>query len=199
MSPQALTLLFIIVFAALFAAIGYVRGRGMIPRWGHVIASIAWALVTAGAAAFLGYREAYVIAIGIVAFIGLLIWLVGLKKGWGGWGLYFASWTWVWNPNEREVPPIDWIGLKLVPFKTMAPHWTNGLRGTICMSLRGLYITPLFLMLSALESGLIVGLSQGLVYGSMRWLAPTAGTKYAEPVFAAIIGVAVANKLLAGF
>lgn len=189
----------ILIVAALFAVINYVRGRGYLPFAEHIVAPFLWAFVATNAAHFLGYTPAYEAAIFTVVFGGLIVWMIGVWKGWGGWGLYFASWTWIWNANDHEVPPIDWIGLKLVPFKTMAPHWTNGLRGTICMALRGLYITPLFFMLDLLPWGIIIGLSQGLVYGSMRWLAPTAGTKYAEPTFAFIFGAAIAYKLTVGF
>lgn len=189
-----------IITSALFGIINYVRGRGMIPYAGHVVASLAWGLVVAAISPLYGFPLHYSIAIGITTFIGMLIWMVGVVPGWGGWGLYFASWTWVWNPNEKEVKPIDWIGKKLVPFKTMAPHWTNGLRGTICMGLRGLYITPLFFMLEALPLGIAVGLMQGIVYGSMHWLAPAGkGTEYAEPVYAAIVGLAIAHTMQVGY
>lgn len=183
-----------------FAGINYIRGRGLIPKAGHVIASLLWAVVTLCVSTIIGYPGSYAISIGAVTFIGMLIWQIGLWKGWGGWGLYFASWTWVWNPNQAEVPPIDWIGLKLVPFKTMAPHWTNGLRGTICMGLRGLYILPLFYLLQMFTIGVFIGLAQGLVYGSMRWLAPEGkGTEYAEPVYGFLIGMAIAYRLGMGF
>lgn len=60
------------------------------------------------------------------------------------------------------------------------------------MFLRGIFIMPLFFMLSALWSGVVVGfVAQGIVY--------RLPAKYAEPIFAAIIGLAIGQKLLAGF
>lgn len=183
----------------LYALINFIRGRGMLPFGGHVVAPMLWAVVTWFIASF-SLDTNFAIAVGLITFVGMLIWLIGVWKSWGGWGLYFASWTWRWNPAEREVPWIDNIGLKLVPFITGEEHWTNGLRGTICMSLRGLYLLPLFYFLQAFSLGILVGLLQGPVYASMRWLAPPGeGTKYAEPVFAFVIGAAVAYRLSMGY
>lgn len=191
--------LILISFIAIFGLINFIRGRGYIPYAEHVVAPIAWGVLTGFTAHFLNYSDNYSIALALITFVGMLIWMIGLVPGWGGWGLYFASWDWIWNPNESEVPPIDWVGMKLVPFVTMAPHWTNGLRGSICMGLRGLYILPLFFALGSFPLGVMIGLMQGVVYGSMHWLAPTAGTKYAEPAYAAIVGAAIAGILIGGF
>lgn len=182
-----------------FGCINYVRGRGMISYASHAVASIAWGIVTGIAANGMGYALNYSIALALITAVGMLIWLVGVIPGWGGWGRYFASWTWQWD-NDPEVPPIDWIGLKLVPLVTTDVHWTNGLRGTICMSLRGLYILPLFYGLQCFSLGIIIGLMQGITYGSMHWLAPAnKGTEYAEPAYAAIVGAAIAGLMYGGF
>lgn len=188
------------ILAIVFATINYIRGRGYIPAYEHVVASVAWGAAAAIAAALHDYSIPYTVAVFLAVTIGMLIWMIGVIKGWGGWGLYFAAWTWTWNPDDHEVSPIDWIGFKLVPFRTAAEHWTNGLRGTICMSLRGLYITPLFFMLDLLPLGFFIGLAQGPVYAVMRWLAPAnKGTAYAEPTIAALIGLTVGYRLTMGF
>lgn len=175
--------------ALLFALINRDRGIGWIPR---VEAGIMWGMTAALAAAALQYTIWYQFAILLVVIPGMMIWAIP------GWGKYFASFEWTWKVNEIEIPWIDWIVIRLVPFLTEAPHWTNGLRGTLAMSLRGLYITPLFLMLSELSLGIVVGLLQGPVYAITRWL-PIKGTKAAEPLYALIIGTAVAYKLAKGF
>lgn len=186
--------LFILAFAAVWSAISYFRDLGRLPFNQHVTASILWGLTAGAAACLLPYSWSFVIAIALVTGLGMFAWVVS------GWGLYFGSFDWTWHFLETEIKWIDAIGYWTVPFVTNDTHWTNGLRGVICMSLRGLYILPLFFMLQMLPWGIAIGLSQGIAYGSMRWLAPAGKqTNYASVLYVFVIGIAVASRLIKGF
>lgn len=65
------------------------------------------------------------------------------------------------------------------------------------MALRGLFILPLFAFLfgpslPALLSGAAAGLTQGIVYGGMRFVPEEKAVETAEPIVAALFGIAIA-------
>ncbi len=179
--------------ALAFAVINALRGKGWLGINGHIAAPILWAITAGLGDAALRDKLAEALVVGGVTGVGMFFWCV-----WG-WGLYFASFSWRWNSGETEIRWIDWVSLHLIPMRTDEMDVTNGIRGTIAMALRGLYITPFFFMLGHVGLGIAVGLLQGIVYASARWVSPTKPTEYAEPLYGLVIGSAVAYILKGGF
>lgn len=192
--------------------INYIRGRGMIPYASHIVAAFLWAdtaiIFAMLACMFSGHYGLILAWLMLGIFIGVLLWEIGTWLWFkGGWGLYFAAYHGQWNEGEVEVPWIDWIGFKLVPWVGAYDIPSNRRRGTICMALRGTYILALFAILAFLlhDASIawwgLLGLLQGPAYGVMRWLplvgrSLSEGTKWAEPLIMFIYGTAVGWVLL---
>jgi hypothetical protein len=91
-----------------------------------------------------------------------------------GWGDYFSAYDGLYKKGP-EIKWIDWVGYKLFP---LVNEENNRARGTIQMSLRGLYMAPCFVGLALLqgwgwESLLLVftTLMQGPAYGVMKFVS----------------------------
>jgi hypothetical protein len=196
-----------IALGLIWAGIGYVRDRGMIPRAGHVVAAIAWALTGYGYSALVGYDLTHTILITCSIFLGMLVWQIGLLPKplsqmvglTGGWGLYFSAYHGIWQEHEVECRAIDWVGKKVYPFTTSFDLGRNRARGTLCMALRGLYIAGLFFLLAYAIDDIdvawvsLVGILQGFAFGIMRNLPRWGryigeGTMWAAPLIAFIYG-----------
>lgn len=175
--------LFILTSAALNGA----RGRGVVPG-GRILFAILMG-VCAGS-------YSWNIPAGIVVASGMFLWALP------GWGKYFSAFTGRDNPKEQEISWIDWIGYRI--FLSDGYEKTNLMRGTLCMSLRGLYLYPMFIALAPFTSwlSLIVGLGcllQGPAYGLMRYLeSEEYAVLYAELLMGAVIGCLLSVVLLTG-
>lgn len=156
------------------ALLNFIRGRGLFPyaKWVTAILS--------GLAVGIHFWSPYY---GLITFIGIRFWSM-----WG-WGSYFCAFTGEDNRTIREIWWIDDIGRRLLPQGT--PFY-NRLRGTLQMSLRGLFLYPMFIMLGAPLVGLGV-LLQGPCYGVMTWLPQNGkyGVMAAEALFGAVIGLLI--------
>jgi len=190
------------IMATAFCIANYLRGRGedapvkIGGRWGCVaIMGIATALCSW----LMSYSSKDIAINGLNGVFGMYFFLV-----WG-WGLYFASFTWQWRVGEEEIPWIDWVALKLVPFVTADVHWTNGLRGTIAFSIRALYLVLLFAIFSFSAwkyswSLLVFALLTGVIYASNRLggMWKKYGTAVPEAITGLLLGVLAATALVLG-
>ena len=79
--------------------------------------------------------------IAVIVFLGIWIWAIP------GWGRYFASLHGRDTRKEEEIRFIDRIGIAVFPD---GDYWSNRKRGTLEMALRGLFLCPLFVVLSVM-------------------------------------------------
>jgi hypothetical protein len=152
------------------------RGRGWLPRWALFL------LV-----ALLAYAETMSLLLAAVTTAGIALWIVP------GIGKFFSAITGTDNPLETEIRWIDRLGYRLFP-RDETPA-TNKLRGTVCMSLRGLYLYPLFLAYAfwnpwALLTGLLC-LLQGPVYYLSGRLTPLHAVALAELLVGTLFGLMI--------
>jgi hypothetical protein len=148
----------------------------------------------------MGFDPLRAAVMGVANIFGFYNWLC-----WG-WGLYFAAFTGQWKKDEEEISWIDDICLWLVPFQTAEKHASNYLRGWIGMTLRGVYLMPMFLLFDPLGEHAIspvwwlgfVGLMQGLIYSANRigkvWQRE--GTAWPELLCGMLVGAASGTALL---
>lgn len=191
------------LLALLLGLANHDRGRGTLPG-----GRIACAVIGGGGigltAALMGFPLQHAAAIAGATTLGFYNWLV-----WG-WGLYFAAFTGTWKKDEEEIGWIDSVCMHFVPFVTESRHSSNYLRGWLGMTLRGLYLIPMFLLFDPLHGftpnavwllGLL-GPLQGVIYAANRianiWQKE--GTAYPELVMGALIGAlsGAALVILAG-
>lgn len=151
------------------------RGRGFVPRWLFfpLVALLAW----------LEFESALITA---VVTAGIAFWIVP------GLGKYFSVFTGRDDPKESEIEWIDWVGYQLFPSHPTAPGWDtrrNQARGLVCMSLRGLYLCPLFIALSAWNpSAAYAGLCIGLLQGPVYFLAGRVSQRHAVAIAELVMG-----------
>ncbi len=123
----------------------------------------------------------------VIVIAGVWIWASP------GWGKYFSAYDGLDKSGEKEIGWIDYVGDKLVHGTTSSK---NRIRGTLQMSLRGLYLYPMFMGLSYYNIwALLVGLAvllQGPVYAAMRVVPNTWAVPIAEFTYFVIIGAAYA-------
>lgn len=130
--------------------------------------------------------------IGFITFLGIWLWAAP------GWGLYFSSFTGRKNPVEEEIVIIDLLADLF--FRDQATKKEIRRWGTFAMSLRGLFLLPLFGFYGIYFSnsmwmvGLLSGF-QGIIYGSMRFIPE----KYAIGVAEYLIGIGMAIIILTAF
>lgn len=179
------------LLAILLGLANHARGRGTLigGRW---MCAACGGIGIGLVAALIGFEPLRAAGIAVSNTFGLYNWLM-----WG-WGLYFAAFTGQWS-HEKEIGWIDYICLRLVPFVTSDKHWTNYVRGWLGMTLRGLYLIPMFMLFDPLGGKVIdpvwwigiVGLLQGSVY-SVNRLGNLArlGTAWPELLMGALIGAA---------
>lgn len=135
----------------------------------------------------------------LLALAGILIWKLR------GHGRYFAAFTGQWNPTEDEVGWVDWIVERLMPWggggiipSSQDPTgklW-NYARGTLAMSLQGLYVIALFVLLFGVSLpvimiGAAVGLCKGVIYGGVRYAPEGIAVPIAEPVWGGTVALAL--------
>lgn len=171
-----------------FALVNYYRGRRLFHPRSLVNALMACFFFALFAQIALEGSHTY-----WQTFVGIAVWL-RLE----GWGLYFSAFHGRWNRAESEVRLIDWIGFRLVPWIGPDDLRSNRARGTLCMSLRGLFILPLFgllfgLSVPALMFGAAAGLTQGIIYGAMRFVPEERAVETAEPITAGVFGAFIAT------
>lgn len=187
------------LLAIVFGLANHDRGRGTLPG-GRIACALYGGISTGLVGALLGLPLAHAAGIAVAVSLGFFNWLV-----WG-WGLYFSAFHGLWNKDEKEIGWIDYICLKLVPFVTSAKHKTNYIRGWIGMTLRGLYLIPMFIVFdpfalftpNAVWLLGIFGLLQGTVYAANR-LSETMyseGTAYPELIMGLLIGALSGTALL---
>ena len=118
-----------------------------------------------------------------VIFAGFALWAVF------GHGRYFASFTGRYDPNEKEIAWIDWVGEKVFPFN--GRKRTNRMRGILCMGLRGLYLYPMFALIGYPLLGLLMFL-QGATYGISSYVKE----QHAVPCAEFLTGLLIALVLI---
>ena len=139
------------------------------------------------------YPQSDVITIAAICFIGLVFWFI-----WG-WGKYFAAFHGRDNPSEQEVRWIDRLGYAVFPYQFsqwnfIAPGTAlNRKRGLLMMTLRGLYLLPLFAVLAGYCSPhawwvCFAVLLQGPIYALMRYLPERNAVEVAEVLQGMLIG-----------
>lgn len=185
-----------ILFILASSIINCLRGRGIFGGFTKYVTSPIQGAVTGLFAAWLGFDTQHAVVIGIATWIGVNIWAIP------GWGAYFSAFTGENNMARKEVPWIDWIGDHLVPGTSTAE---NRLRGTIQMSLRGLYIYPLFIFfgLYLTPAAYFIGLLcllQGPCYWVVGYIYYMPYAPYcvmvAELLFGAVIGAMLTLVLI---
>jgi len=140
--------------------------------------------------------------VGVIVALGFLAWAV---KGWGSYFMAFHGDPKSHHSNEgHEIEWIDnlvdkWLGVPKTTEETL--KW-----GTVAMSLRGLFILPMFIALAwylanplILLLGVVVGLLQGPVYRSGRRVyleGKIDVMEVIEPRMGALIGAALALSFL---
>lgn len=178
----------------------FVRGRGILPQgdtFSRILMAIYWTVPSAIQALICGYSNVDTVAVSAIIFVGTLAWAIP------GWGLYFSSFDGVWGKGESEQKWIDWICLRLVPYVSEADTAGNLKRGFIGMTLRGLYIAPLFVALALYLNNWhlvlfgIGGVAQGAIYSSMRFLKDKSqGPFYAEPATGAFFNLLIGTAII---
>lgn len=154
-------------FPLLCALLHYTRGRGILPggRW-------TMALLIGLASPF-GWLESLLVAAGVY------LWLVP------GLGKYFGLIHGRYSHDEREILWIDRLGEWLVPHNIR-------LRCLVQMSLRGLYLVPLFVALAlAGYPGAWWIMPLSLLQGPVYWLFRRQGENavgYAELGMGLLVG-----------
>lgn len=211
-----------LILIALFAILNRLRGADLTqdwilanpdkpsilcPRWRIVFDSLTdktLCCVYMGIAAGLFSYHAYgwwAILVALIVAAGTRFWAAF------GWGNYFAAFDGL-SKAGPEVAWIDAIIYRLIPREKNTPAW-NRLRGTIGMSLRGLYLYPLFMALTIFQwfvespqwwAPLVIGfacLLQGPVYGAMRWIPKytTRGVPVAETIWGGVMGWLISLSL----
>ena len=185
------------LLAIVFGLANHARGRGTLigGRW----ACAAYGGVSIGlVAVLLGFDVWRSLAISAATTLGFYNWLV-----WG-WGLYFAAFTGKWPYGLKEIPWIDSVCFWLIPWRTGFAHWTNYVRGWIGMTLRGLYLIPMFILFDPL-GGItpiwffgIIGVLQGFIYSAARiggvWR--DTGTALPELLIGLLIGATAGGALI---
>lgn len=116
----------------------------------------------------------------VVVFAGFALWASF------GWGKYFASFHGRYDPNEKEIAWIDWVGKKVFPYD--GEKLTNHFRGILCMGLRGLYLYPMFVLIGYPLLGLLMFL-QGAIYGICSYVKEQHAVPCAEFLTGALISV----------
>ena len=185
----------LLVMVLAFAALNRLRGWD----WGKLytskgITSAVSGLVAGGVVFWLGYAPAVASVIGVIVFLGLWIWSAP------GWGRYFSSLHGRDTRYEKEIEPIDRIGIAAFPD---GDYWSNRKRGTLEMALRGLFLFPCFLVLSVAAwkwSFLIAlgGLLQGPAYFSSGMLPEQWRVPFSEALWGGVIGLMVWLSLWMG-
>lgn len=178
-------------YIAFFALLNRLRGWGPTdgmtypPRWRRWLAVISSKYACAVYAGGFVYSLTGDPILGGIMALGFAFWAV-----WG-WGDY---WDFSDRPND-EVGLIDWIVQQFLPAGEKADF--------LAMSLRGLFILPLFTMLAIYTGSLVAfflgfaGLLQGPVYWiHWRWMLkkyghPNKGKGLAELAFGAVMGAAI--------
>lgn len=139
------------------------------------------------------YSESEVYVIAGTCHVGLIFWFI-----WG-WGKYFSAFHGRDNPSEQEVRWIDRLGYAVFPYQFSPLNYVapgtglNRKRGLLMMSLRGLYLLPLFAVLAGYCDPhawwvCFVVLLQGPIYALMRYLPERHATEIAELLQGALIG-----------
>lgn len=119
--------------------------------------------------------------VAILAFAGFALWAIP------GWGKYFAAGHGQYDPQEKEIGWIDWMGEKIFPYD--GKEQTNRKRGIICMGMRGLFLWPFFAAIGHPLTGLAMFM-QGFCYGAGRW-NPNQTVPMGEFLTGVLIGILV--------
>ena len=176
-----------LVMILAFGALNRLRGSD-VPFTSKGVTSAASGITAGGCAFWLGYAPVVAGLIGIVVFLGILIWAIP------GWGKYFCVLHGRDTRKEREIGWIDKATDKI------ANHY---LRGMLAMSLRGLYLAPLFVALSLLAppfSFLITPLCllQGPAYAASRVVPEPWRVAFSEALWGGAMGLMVWLSLWMG-
>lgn len=118
-----------------------------------------------------------------VIFAGFALWAVF------GHGRYFAAFTGRYDPKEKEIRWIDWVGEKVFPYNSKKK--TNHMRGILCMGLRGMYLYPMLALIGCPLLGLLMFL-QGATYGICYYVKE----QHAVPCAEFLTGLLIAMVLI---
>ena len=181
------SLLFIVTIAAMFRA----RGTGKVPKYLPLLYLVLPC-----------YLYTDDVLLSIIVPLGLVLFAIdGVGRGL----LAVHGWSRVYISREGYKWYIDGILILFQPKGVrLIPHVNVRVRfyGMLWMSLRGLYIAPLFIGLGWYLNGYIavlIGVSVGLLMGVVYWLAGIKHTKHshalAEWLYGFILGVGIVSVL----
>jgi hypothetical protein len=184
-------LVMILVFGVLNRLRGWEWGK---PYTSKGMTSAVSGAVAGGCAFWLGYGPVVSGLIAMVVFLGVWIWSIR------GWGRFFSSFGGHDTRHEQESAWIDRMGIAVFP---EGDYWSNRKRGTLEMALRGLYLVPLFLVLSvcAWKWSVLLGLGgllQGPVYFATGIVPETWRVPLAEAAWGGVMGFMVWLSLWMG-
>jgi hypothetical protein len=167
----------VLALAALNRLRGWDWGK---PYTSKGVTSALSGAVAGGIAFWLGYAPVVSGLIGLIVFLGLWIWSIP------GWGRYFSSFGGHDTRREQEITWIDRIGVAVF---SDGDYWSNRKRGTLEMALRGLFLCPLFVVLSVMAWKWSFLLTLGsLLQGPVYFFAGVMPEKWRVPCAEALCG-----------
>ena len=176
-----------LTYIASLATINRLRGSDL-PLTSKGLTSLLCGLSTGLLAYILGYEIKSVAIISLISFVG--IWLWAMFR----WGNGFASFTGRYTPRKYGI--VEKIVAKF------AGNKSGFVKGWLYMTIRGLYLLPLFIALSIFLQNYFVAIIgfagglQGCIYSLARIVPEKYGVAFSEILTGGLIGLMLVISLI---